>query len=450
MELCVFCQGELAAGSRLCPRCGRTQPEQPIAVNIYQAATLRRQDKYCPDCGTGLPARARFCSNCGRSIMFPAEQGNTRPGSGFVTVASQAEVQTRAAGQISAPVGGGGTLPPLPMPASSSAARRAQPWSWFGASKTLLLVVLVVVIIGAASTGLYLSTRHASSTASHLPEKKSTTTPVPPTATPIPPPMVQFNSPASADMDGLHIQTDGIFCDRYLVLAQPQYTYDAATIMNIQNYVNVAQYVEPTDAQLPANMPPLPDALTWVPGADQVCTGGLDLTNTGSASIQINTIGVQFLTNAIENTYTYRLIDVCSVLQQPGCGPGRGGYVPCDYEADIALVGGAAGNQQQTPVKSSYDDPQNCPVPLTIGPSQTVNITVNISSAPAHLLYKVQLTVGINDASGATTLTLPSTFDSTLVYIEPDSPNITCYGLNGNTFVLLSPQDLQDPGRRCI
>jgi hypothetical protein len=158
----------------------------------------------CPTCGHPVPTGARFCGDCGQPFSQASGPGG--------------ESRFRQALQASP----GEPRRVLSHPGGVSAARAQQPTS--GAARvlrTVLMTGLALAIIGGAGVaGFFLVLQVASAGAHRLgatttPSHSGTPTAIPfsPTATPTPssaPPTLALNGQATADIDGVHIQTKGI------------------------------------------------------------------------------------------------------------------------------------------------------------------------------------------------------------------------------------------------
>ena len=377
-----------------------------------------------------MPANVQFCLRCGRPLQASLEPG--------------VSVGAKEVGRKSAPGPTG----------RRSLAQMLRTWPG-----RALAVVLVVVMVAVASTGLYLNV-HAPARSMPTPLTGQGTTPtsmlistpaLAPTSTiasPATPDQLAltFNRPAFADVSGLHIQTDGVFCGRYLVLAQPQYTYDDATIAQMREYLSSLalrnfMWRQPLDL---LGLPPLPAVLQLAVGAgvanasgglEEGCAGALTITNTGAAPIQITQFGVIYANDSVENTYSYRLIDACTFLNLLDCA-GQGSST-CTVASSMTLSAGSAGKMVTTPVNAcglDVGDPP-IPTPLTLAPAQTTVLKIGFNSAA--ISYRVHLTLGISTAAaGAALLTLPASFDSTLVFTSAQS-NMVCYSLQDHTFTPL-------------
>lgn len=263
-----------------------------------------------------------------------------------------------------------------------------------------------------------------------------------------------FNSQAAADINGLHIQTNGIHCQARLVLKNPQQlAYDSTQIQEITTYISGMwgrfadtfkpnqQYVPEEDTRLPA----VPDTLEWMSGGKD-CGGLFELTNTGTKSLQIVGIGATLMSSPVRNTFVYHLINLCTVLNPSPC-PFGGGF-QCYYTVGVQFQGGVAGTHldgQMQAVPSFDGSVDSCPTPITLAPAQTVEIYLDLTATPSNLIFKVSPTVTITTSSGTTLLPLPQTFSSTLTFA--DGSQFSCYDLQGDTFVpdqvsLVHPEDL--------
>lgn len=445
VELCVFCQGTVDPASGRCQQCGRVQSAQTVSTPPSQAA----QTIACPTCGTAMPLGARFCGNCRQEL-------NTHVSATFV----------------GSPGEPGGTLPrqdpTTRQEAPASIVSGPRPPQRSVAPKIVLFVFILILIAGATGVGLHVILQpHSSAKAGNQARGTVTINPgVTDTPTPTPAPislLVGLNSPASADMNGMHIQTDGLGCTNQLVLKNPQATYDDTAIQQMQTYLAAFgkttryKFPPPPDGiffytpELASHLPPLPDTLQWVQGGTG-CVGSLDFTPTGNEPIEIDSLGVTYDTDAQPNTFPYQLVDMCSVLGlQPNPGicacDGCGSGVPCVYQAPFTLQAGPAGTAVKVPITTNFDDEQ-CPLPLMLDPNQPVVQVVHLkpNSSLAQELYRVRLTVTITTAEGTQTLTLPASFTSSLAFAT--ASQLSCYKLQGNTFTQEPvPNPFEDPTR---
>jgi hypothetical protein len=234
------------------------------------------------------------------------------------------------------------------------------------------------------------------------------------------------------------------------VLKNQQPTYDSAQIQDITTYIKsmdgrflnmlkpYLQYVPEEDAQLP----PLPDTLEWIPGGKD-CGGLFDLTNAGTENVQILGMGATLMSPPVQNSFAYHLLSLCSV-DSSTCGAG-GGY-QCYYTVGVKFQGNAVGTHLDGQVQAVLGpDGGSCPTPVTLAPAQTVEIYLDLSAAPSNLIFKVAPTVTLTTSSGTSLVSLPQAFDSTLTFA--DSSQLSCYDLQGDTFVPSSsfrPDDLAD------
>jgi hypothetical protein len=252
---------------------------------------------------------------------------------------------------------------------------------------------------------------------------------------------------------GLHYSID------QLVLTSSRTTYSPDEIAQMKAYVGDPRTTTSTNTTsqgvLNGGTEP-PPTLRWVLGGaispipgtsiSSPCGAVLTLTNTGSTPIQIPKVGVQLKARPQQNSYQYRLIDVCSFLpqsqgQQENCAPtGGGGPGACSaYFATIQL-----GPGEQNAVFSalpSHEDPAygiHCGT-LTIAPAAQVQLYIDFSFAPntpKSLIYSVLPTLTVDTAQGNQTLAL-SQLVSTLAFAGVSQ--FSCYGLQGTTFVLVKP-----------
>lgn len=248
------------------------------------------------------------------------------------------------------------------------------------------------------------------------------------------------NTIVSTDVSGLHI--DGYFyCAAWTVLAGSQLAYDAGQIQAMQTYL-ADPYVLWTAGSTPSTLR-LPPTLRLAEG-DQTCVLYLQLTNTGAGSIQIARAGVKTLAQPQPNTFSYRLIDVCSVVSPESqtahsvCAPERGGSPMCGYYsmtvqlASDASVGSIT-DGTPTPDPKTAEDGTPCPTAMVINPTDSAFITVNLSSNRLSLAYQVLPSLTLRTARGLQTVTLAQ-FPSSLAFAAPSQ--FTCYALQGDTFTV--------------
>ena len=272
-----------------------------------------------------------------------------------------------------------------------------------------------------------------------------------------------FNSDTSGKGGGLLIVTNGARCGSYLVLDRTTGAFDSATIAKMavytmpvaksfgmppdfggkfgvirggqQYYHDLQKYSDPGVGATP------PEPLQWVAGGPN-CFAKLEITNTGSSAIQITSMGVTLSSDAVRNTYTYNLLNVCSVQKDHQCRPydqGHGGVDTCPYYAHITLAGGAAGAHVEAPLTPDDTDP-TCSRTLTLQPGDVGKVFPTFSSPP--WLYHAKLTFGVRSSAGADRLVF-SSLEQNLAFVD-DSTVFNCYGLNGSTLVREAPSDHVD------
>lgn len=311
--------------------------------------------------------------------------------------------------------------------------------------RTMMLAVLIVLlgIVAAACSPADASHGRAASTPSSTPAISGV----------LSRPSLRFNSAASADLDNLHIQTNGVDCKAWVVLnGAPRATYDAGTIEQMRNYVSSYgdQYYDmqglqfgPTGVktvftpQFAATLPPVPSTLQVVPGSS-ICAGNFAFTNTGTTDIQL--AGVQAtLTSASENNnFAYRLVDTCTLIgtTQGPCSIG-GAAPPCEYFARVQLSGGSTGTKVDTPITQAGSGGNTsagtCPTPVIVPAGGTTEVIVTFSSTPRNLLYTVKLSVDLVVGTTAMTVDLPDGFNIALAFATDSQ--FSCYALHDSTFI---------------
>jgi hypothetical protein len=225
--------------------------------------------------------------------------------------------------------------------------------------------------------------------------------------------------------------------ENQLVLASDRTTYSQSEVAQMR--ASVTQYSG--GAHFLVGAATLPPTLRWVLGGSMdlfsevggTCGATLQLTNTGNTPIQIPDVGVQLEANPQVNTFSYRLIDVCTLIT---CGPGPGGGPGCNfYGAGIQL---GAGEKNTTfsavPSATSADTRADCGT-LTIAPAAEVDLNIYFSLAlntPKNLIYSILPILTVDTAQGEQTLALPQLV-STLAFAS--ASQFSCYGLQGMAFV---------------
>lgn len=268
-----------------------------------------------------------------------------------------------------------------------------------------------------------------------------------------------FSSSAAADVAcggaQLHIEAGGQNCGAWIALKGHQTTYDQGAIDQIDTYLGpfvtaVFQNKQPYTPELAKQLPPLPDTIQILPGIEDTkgspCLETLDITNTGTQTVQILTIGAKLTQKLLKNTLDYPLVDACSLpVPAPypvscpcnpdsGCGSGPG----CLYGETLQLMGDVTKADLKAPIVVDYDlggEPGNCPPSLMIRPQQLVEVNLVFTSVGNNYIYQgVNLSLTVQSGSGKSiTLALPSSFTSTLTFI--DDQQLSCYSLKNADFI---------------
>lgn len=281
---------------------------------------------------------------------------------------------------------------------------------------------------------------------------------------------------ASIDTEGLHIQTGiGVQCEPWITLRDPRKQLDIGSLGQITDYLttNVVDIPDskgnpiavirdyqfaiaddsPRDFRTVVSMPPSLQQLYGSTGNDFRTRYGLDnpnfspsfgcqeqleFTNLTNRNIQLDQIGVTFLSSSKPNDTAYHLIDLCSVngCPCPACG-GSSAY-GCPYYAQIALHSGVAGTTINAPLRSLRSS-TDC-VQAIVPPHQVFSALVVFSSQEASQIYSLGMTFSIKNAQGERTIHLPEAFNSTQVFASSDQ--FSCYKLVNNRFVVEDPPDL--------
>ncbi len=262
------------------------------------------------------------------------------------------------------------------------------------------------------------------------------------------------------------MHTLGTSCNAWLVLTGGRTTYDAGTLQRLADFVDPLTYYYPGPARdpwasqlqdnvnVPANygepldfgtfgsdVPTIPaelsDVVKWAPGAPN-CFGTLEITNTSQSTVEIAGIEAKLAVDATPNTFSYQLLDVCTVANQQ-CTERGGVGVPCFYWASVQLLGGHAGTQVVAPLQAKPAEPggtvADCPVPLILAPTKAIRIFLKFSSAPQYFVYTVSLGLQLGAGSLTTILDVPEGLNQHLVFVDRSSA-FSCYGLQGTQFAI--------------
>ncbi len=255
------------------------------------------------------------------------------------------------------------------------------------------------------------------------------------------------NTNVAADADGLHIVSlHGIQClgatiitpPNLLVLATNRSTYDTGEIQQITKYVNLIN-----QGNQVMNKMPLPSTLRRVLGGrierDSTshdllgCDVNYQITNTSNAAIQIPRVAVRLSQASRPNTFHYRLIDFCTMIQHEegsSCLSSGGGPALCSvHQAYISLTPGAAG----ATFGAAPTAGGTCPA-LTIAPQASIDLYITFDG-PAEV-YSVVPEFTLITSAGQNVVALPQ-LQSIIAFA--DTSQLACYGLQGNTFILETP-----------
>jgi hypothetical protein len=258
------------------------------------------------------------------------------------------------------------------------------------------------------------------------------------------PPMLdptQANQPADADLQSIHIHTDGFDCGQSIVLKnEPQGSFDVASINAIENYMNA--YINHQDP-----LPSIPDTLSIYRGTG-FCTATFSVANQSSQAIQLKSLQVTYEVNSVPNNLKNYTIDVCTLsnVKIPSdlrvCGGSSSpGPTPCSsYSTDFQqpdnsypppLHPGSANSSVDYPIGDAYFGSSSpCPL-LSIDSGKTAEFKADVFSDPS-VIYRIHPSLTVINSNGQNTiLNLPSDFSNLLVF--PDASK--CYGLKGNNFL---------------
>ena len=285
------------------------------------------------------------------------------------------------------------------------------------------------------------------------PSPVATATRVAPTTTPnVPPPHTV--SPAAADLNIVPNMGIGFTCPLWfdrkgqIVMDNPRAVTDAGTLKS-----------EWLRYDLPSNLSqrsPLPTAMRVVPGApvslatnpsdllqvDQGvvpgCTAAVQVTNVGSAAVQISQASLVLSGPSAPNPRHYDLVDRCSLdglaPVMNACFGGHGALpgICLVYIAQFTLSTAAAGTRFDQRIYAPGNDDKGHPCPgLTIGPGMTKEIVLNVTSR-INLVYPVVALFTVATSTGSK-LVAPAELTSTLAF--GDLSQFSCWKVSGSQLV---------------
>ena len=166
------------------------------------------------------------------------------------------------------------------------------------------------------------------------------------------------------------------------------------------------------------------------------CIFVIEVTNTGSGTVQIARAGLRLTQSAVPNRASYRMVEVCSVIKAThDCPPpiGHGG-LPCSvYGVAVGLQDGPAGAEFfGTPAMRDLNTGQPCPAPV-LPPQQSVDFVVGVYSA-TELVYRAVPSLDVITSTSHGTVAFPQLESS---FAFADISRFSCYKLVDTTFQLL-------------
>ena len=175
------------------------------------------------------------------------------------------------------------------------------------------------------------------------------------------------------------------------------------------------------------------------------CVFVIEVTNTGSGTVQIARAGLRLTQAAVPNNDTYRMVEVCSVIKAThDCPPpiGHGG-LPCSvYGVAVGLQDGPAGAEFfGTPAMRDFNTGQPCPAPV-LPPQQSVDFVVAVYSA-TELVYRAAPSLDVITSTAHGTVAFPQLESS---FVFADISRFSCYKLIDTTFQLLWQGSAAQPG----
>jgi len=240
-----------------------------------------------------------------------------------------------------------------------------------------------------------------------------------------------------------------LWADRHsmVVPASGDRTYKPDEVSRLSDYANARIHFKPGATEPPplpedllrevngtptsATAPLKPGTTGW--GFGPTCAFELELTNLGSAAIQVTSVGVRLTGQPEANQGAYQLIDMCTLAGiSHYCGPELGGGpTPCGFfVADIELRDGNEGTLSQLPPQAIIGTTSDC-LAMVINPAQTVDLRVDLWSGQ-NLIFPVEPVLTVATPAGEKMVTVP---DQAGRAAFANATQFTCMKLQANTFV---------------
>jgi len=232
-----------------------------------------------------------------------------------------------------------------------------------------------------------------------------------------------------------------------LVLTTNRLQYDTGEIQQMVNYLEAVFHNNPQNQVPPNTLQLIPgsilqDVPAWTMRKGNVgCSGTLEITNISQNPIQLSNIIVQLAADSQQNTYQYRLIDVCSlpsdVPKQPPTCPVWSQGTASETPYDFHLNAGKSGTVFQRQLRDQTD------IGITIQPGDIFIAHLNFTSASksGNFIYSVVPKLIVSVSGEQRTIALTD-LKSMLAFIDPHQ--LSCYQLqeNRNTFVALAQKTI--------
>lgn len=238
-----------------------------------------------------------------------------------------------------------------------------------------------------------------------------------------------------------HFSRQGSPTPGTLVLPSVRGTFDEGTLQSLKNYLNAvgAAYLGGRPDTAPyAPFPADATAFQLVAAntADIGCTEVLQLTNNGSADVQISQVSLQFIQDTHVNTRYYNLVDACSLslnFLSFRCPPALGAQEP-GYVAQFNLHTGKA-HAIMPATCWGYDDLTGCsPQKLTLHSGDFAKITLSyFSTVQSNLSFAIQPLFTL-DGPGQPTISYPAP-QLRVTFAFASLAQFSCYALQGQQFV---------------